>query len=43
MTVANTDLVEDPLVVCGAYNKNRFYIFSRRDPDETDDAYAAAL
>ncbi len=24
----------DPLVVCGAYKKNRFYLFSRREPEE---------
>ena len=25
----------DPTIICTAYKKNRFYIFSRRNPDET--------
>ena len=25
----------DPTIICTAYKKNRFYMFSRRNPDET--------
>ncbi|XP_076800804.1 peptidylprolyl isomerase domain and WD repeat-containing protein 1-like [Clavelina lepadiformis] len=30
------EITEDPSIFCTAYKKNRFYIFSRRSPDEAD-------
>ncbi len=29
----------DPTLFCTAYKKNRFYMFTRREPDETNKRY----
>jgi peptidylprolyl isomerase domain and WD repeat-containing protein 1 len=31
------DAEEDPTLVCAAFKKNRFYLFSRREPEEGED------
>ena len=31
-----TENLPDPLIVCSAYKKLRFYTFSRREPSETE-------
>ena len=27
----------DPILICTSFKKNRFYLFSKRHPEETDD------
>ena len=33
--------MSDPTIICTAYKKNRFYMFSRRNPDETQQRLVA--
>ena len=29
----------DPILICSAFKKNRFYVFSKREPEETDEKH----
>lgn len=39
MTNPNRPMIEnDPILFCTAFQKNRFYLFSRREPEDTENA-----
>jgi peptidylprolyl isomerase domain and WD repeat-containing protein 1 len=34
---SSMEKISDPTLVCSAFKKNRFYMFSQREPEDPDD------